>query len=116
MSKPTKRKCPSCGEEKLFRSDQKSCGCASTAFKGKDERVLYFRRRAELAEADNKKLRESLGEQKEVLSIIHSTIEAADPFPNQYQPKSPKKSLPQVAAGICLGDWHTGEVISSSET
>lgn len=27
MSKPTKRKCPACGEEKEFRADQKTCGC-----------------------------------------------------------------------------------------
>lgn len=27
LSKPTKRKCPQCGEVKLFRADQKTCGC-----------------------------------------------------------------------------------------
>lgn len=116
MSKAIKRRCEACGETKLFRGDQKTCGCKSDAFKGKDEQVLYFRRRAELAEADNKKLRESLGEQKEILSVIRTTVEAVEPFPNQYQPKSRKKTLPEVAAGICLGDWHTGEVISPEET
>ncbi|MGA8407558.1 MAG: hypothetical protein WB680_10310 [Candidatus Acidiferrales bacterium] len=27
MSKPIKRRCPRCGEVKLFRADQKTCGC-----------------------------------------------------------------------------------------
>ena len=27
MSKPVKRRCPQCGEVKLFRADQKTCGC-----------------------------------------------------------------------------------------
>lgn len=30
MSKSTKRKCPACGQTKLFRSDNKSCGCRGT--------------------------------------------------------------------------------------
>jgi hypothetical protein len=29
MAKPVKRKCPSCGETKEFRADQKTCGCAN---------------------------------------------------------------------------------------
>jgi len=28
MSKPVKRRCPQCGEVKLFRADCKTCGCA----------------------------------------------------------------------------------------
>jgi hypothetical protein len=31
MSKPTKRKCPACGEVKEFRQDQKTCGCKGLA-------------------------------------------------------------------------------------
>jgi len=27
MSKPVKRRCPQCGKAKLFRADQKTCGC-----------------------------------------------------------------------------------------
>jgi hypothetical protein len=34
LAKPTKRKCPKCGEIKEFRADQKTCGC------GNQERVL----------------------------------------------------------------------------
>ena len=29
MAKEIKRKCPQCGQVKLFRSDQKTCGCKS---------------------------------------------------------------------------------------
>jgi RNase_H superfamily len=30
MAKPIKRKCPACGDTKLFRADQKTCGCAGS--------------------------------------------------------------------------------------
>ena len=45
MSKPVKRKCPQCGEVKLFRADQKTCGCPRPGVPPKGDPLVsrYFR-------------------------------------------------------------------------
>lgn len=45
MSKPVKRRCPQCGEVKLFRADCKTCGCPKPGVAPKVDPLVghYFR-------------------------------------------------------------------------
>ncbi len=115
MAKSIKRICPGCGEERLFRSDQKTCGCAGKSAAHEPDRVLHLRKEVSRLQTQLSSYQDIRGFQEELLESVTAAASALEPLPPQ-KAKSFKGSGSEVAAVIKFSDWHIGEVISESET
>ena len=78
------------------------------------ETIAHLRARADEAESQIKHLQEKLGSERELASLIATSVKAAKPFP-EFKTIGRKKSSGEVAAVFLRSDWHIGEVIQPNE-
>jgi hypothetical protein len=116
MSKPVKRKCPSCGKTKSFRSDQKSCGCKPPVAKA----GISPQQQVEL-ELEKLKLKKEEKSQKsahlqEKVILLEKELDILTDFKSrtpqifEIQPKVNKGTSESVCFMIA-SDWHIEEPV-----
>lgn len=81
--------------------------------KPEDPQLLHLRKQNDKLQSENEQLRVAIGGQKELKDAIVKAVEAADPFPRTEWKRHVKS--PEAEAVICLGDWHTREVIKENQ-
>lgn len=112
IMKPTKRKCPQCGVVKLFRADQKTCGCIKEPSSDREE---FLRAKNTQLEAQVKQLQRDTGSLKELTDALVGAVKALEPAKLQPYKKGTKAEA-EIAAVFKLSDWHTGAFTPASAT
>jgi hypothetical protein len=116
MSKPVERECPACHKNRVFRADQKTCGCRVQPKPAPDTDVETFLR-AKLSEQSSelKALKREAGSMKELMASVLTSVRAMEPLePVPYRGASPHEN--ELAAVLKLSDWHIGAVTPASAT
>ncbi len=116
--KATLRKCPACGQRKLFRADNKTCGCLS--LRGVDPKrvapqLVHLRKQNEQLSRQVFRLLTLLGSQKEMAKLVADSVEAAQPVPRVPYQRSARTSSP-ITPVLMLSDLHIGEFIDALQT
>ena len=120
MAKAIKRKCPRCSEVKLFRADQKTCGCKSPVAVSKVEVPLTDKEtflKSEVARLNTVISSQKLfsGYQNVLRDTIHEAIDALEPLPPAKYTEG-QASDSEIAAVFKASDWHIGAVTNAWET
>lgn len=111
--KATKHLCPACNQIKLFRTDQKTCGCRTKA--PVSDRETYLRREVERLQQRLKQAQEGSGYIQELFDQLTANVAAIEPLPPQPF-NSGNAADAEMAAVLKLSDWHIGAVTKGSET
>lgn len=117
--KAIKRKCPKCGESKVFRQDVSACAECLTAKSMRtapsvSDREAHLRTEICRLQKDNEDLRKQRGFLRELTDQVTSAISSLEPPELLY--RETKTSNSPLAAVINFSDWHIGEVIEADET
>ena len=114
--KETKRKCPACGNVKLFRADQKTCGCKATKVEmPASDRESYLRKHNAALAAENAKLHNALGSREELLDTLVAATSSLEPLP-AVEWAGERRHENEMSAVFKLSDWHVGAVTKVAET
>lgn len=117
MAKPIKRKCPRCEEVKLFRADQKTCGCTVDVPKAVPLTDKETFLKSEVARLSGIVAGQKLfsGYQTVLRDTIHEAVEALEPLPPAKYTEG-QASDSEIAAVFKASDWHIGAVTNAWET
>lgn len=124
MAKAIKRICPACGKKKVFRSDQKTCGCkGSHPYTGvrktepvdEGAQITFLRKEVQRLQTQANRAFEVEGFRQELLDTVKDAADALEPLPPlPYKTSAPVDT--EMAAVIKFSDWHIGEVVLAEET
>src|SRR5437899_452998 len=97
MAKSTKRKCPACGQMKMFRADQKTCGCRGphpnlSLPQEMNSQILHYKAKSQELEREVKKLLKDRGKFEELISDLKHAIPSMDPYPRAVLSESKSAS------------------------
>lgn len=120
MSKSIERICPGCEKLKLFRADQKTCGCGvKKVVKLKElstsDREAFLKSEVSRLNQELSKVSLFKGYQDVLNEDLLEAVVAIEPLP-AVSYKSGTSADAAMAAVLKLSDWHIGAVTKAEET